>query len=206
MYIRRKVFSVILDENGDERSFSTNEFISEEDYLSEIMYSKKRRNKREKLRDLNSDEREVLSRGLKAGKWKRREFELYKDMDQSKDPKIRKRAKREMMLRDAAETGAGGAILGGIAGASLLAANRAIGRKTSGKDFIKTVGGLSALGGTVFGAAGAAGSRLGTAARTKLAKNSKTVREAIRRESDLYDVSQGKMRLDDYKRKYKDEE
>ena len=39
MYIRRKVFSVILDEDGDERLFSTNEIINEDDYLDEVMYS-----------------------------------------------------------------------------------------------------------------------------------------------------------------------
>ena len=39
MYIRRKVFSVALDESGEERYFSTNEIINEEDYLDEVMYS-----------------------------------------------------------------------------------------------------------------------------------------------------------------------
>ena len=46
MYIRRKVFSIALDENGEERYFSTNEIINEEDYLSEVMYSKKRKRPR----------------------------------------------------------------------------------------------------------------------------------------------------------------
>lgn len=39
MYIRRKVFSVALDEYGEERLFSTNEIINEDDYLDEVMYS-----------------------------------------------------------------------------------------------------------------------------------------------------------------------
>lgn len=40
MYIRRKVFSVAIDEeSGEERYFSTNEIINEEDYLDEVMYS-----------------------------------------------------------------------------------------------------------------------------------------------------------------------
>lgn len=39
MYIRRKVFSVAVDENGEERYFSTNEIINEEDYLDEVMYN-----------------------------------------------------------------------------------------------------------------------------------------------------------------------
>ena len=39
MYIRRKVFSVALDEYGEERYFSTNEFLNEDSYLDEIMYS-----------------------------------------------------------------------------------------------------------------------------------------------------------------------
>lgn len=39
MYIRRKVFSVALDEYGEERYFSTNEIINEDAYLDELMYS-----------------------------------------------------------------------------------------------------------------------------------------------------------------------
>ena len=39
MYIRRKVFSVALDEYGEERYFSTNEIINEDDYLDEVLYS-----------------------------------------------------------------------------------------------------------------------------------------------------------------------
>jgi hypothetical protein len=39
MYIRRKVFSTVLDEDGQERLFSSNEIINEEDYLNELMYS-----------------------------------------------------------------------------------------------------------------------------------------------------------------------
>ena len=39
MYIRRKVFSVITDEYGDERYFSTTEFINEDAYLEDRMYA-----------------------------------------------------------------------------------------------------------------------------------------------------------------------
>ena len=41
MYIRRKAFSTVIDENGEEKYFSTNEIINEEDYLAEINYSDK---------------------------------------------------------------------------------------------------------------------------------------------------------------------
>lgn len=41
MYIRRKVFSVITDEFGEERYFSTTEFINEEAYLEEREYTYK---------------------------------------------------------------------------------------------------------------------------------------------------------------------
>ena len=37
MYITRKVFSIAIDENGEERYFSTNEIINEESYLRELM-------------------------------------------------------------------------------------------------------------------------------------------------------------------------
>ena len=38
MYIRRKVYSAVEDENGEIRYFSTNEIVNEEDYL-EMLYS-----------------------------------------------------------------------------------------------------------------------------------------------------------------------
>ena len=53
MYIRRKVFSVALDESGEERYFSTNEIINEEDYLNEVMYSEEPSNE-ELVKDLNN--------------------------------------------------------------------------------------------------------------------------------------------------------
>lgn len=39
MYIRRKVFSTFVDEYGQERYFSTTEFINEDTYLEEGMFS-----------------------------------------------------------------------------------------------------------------------------------------------------------------------
>ena len=53
MYIRRKVFSTVIDENGEERYFSTNEIINEEDYLEEVMYSGEPPNE-ELVKDLNN--------------------------------------------------------------------------------------------------------------------------------------------------------
>lgn len=53
MYIRRKVFSVALDENGEERYFSTNEIINEEDYLDEVLYSEKKEKEKKSHRGRN---------------------------------------------------------------------------------------------------------------------------------------------------------
>lgn len=39
MFIRRKVYSTFEDENGEERLFSTTEFIDEDQYLNEALYS-----------------------------------------------------------------------------------------------------------------------------------------------------------------------
>jgi hypothetical protein len=39
MYIRRKLYSTFEDENGEERLFSTTEFIDEDQYLDEALYS-----------------------------------------------------------------------------------------------------------------------------------------------------------------------
>ena len=52
MYITRKVFSIAIDENGEERYFSTNEIINEEDYLNEVMYSEP--SNEELVKDLNN--------------------------------------------------------------------------------------------------------------------------------------------------------
>ena len=52
MYIRRKGFSTVIDENGEERYFSTNEIINEEDYLNEVMYSEP--SNEELVKDLNN--------------------------------------------------------------------------------------------------------------------------------------------------------
>jgi len=41
MYVRRKVFSVGIDEYGEERLFSTNEVISEEAYLGQREFNSK---------------------------------------------------------------------------------------------------------------------------------------------------------------------
>ena len=52
MYIRRKAFSIAIDENGEERYFSTNEIINEENYLEEVMYSEP--SNEELVKDLNN--------------------------------------------------------------------------------------------------------------------------------------------------------
>lgn len=46
MYIRRKVFSTYIDENGEEKLFSTTEIMSEESYL-EKLYSENELEQRE---------------------------------------------------------------------------------------------------------------------------------------------------------------
>ena len=61
MYIRRKVFSVCLDENGEERLFSTNEVISEESYLK--MFAEKE----EKKGMSKGKKRALIAAGAVAG-------------------------------------------------------------------------------------------------------------------------------------------
>ena len=39
MYIKRKVFSTNIDEYGEEKLFSSSEYVEEGDYLDEMMYS-----------------------------------------------------------------------------------------------------------------------------------------------------------------------
>lgn len=57
MYIRRKVYSVAVDENGEEKLFSTTEIMSEESYL-EKLYSENEPEQKE----FNSKAQKLLRR------------------------------------------------------------------------------------------------------------------------------------------------
>ena len=65
MYIRRKVYSAIEDENGEIRYFSTNEIVNEEDYL-EMLYSDAFLDDEDMERLFSDSDKKGLSAGAKA--------------------------------------------------------------------------------------------------------------------------------------------
>jgi len=58
MYIRRKVFSIGYDENGEERLFSTNEILNEGAYLR--MFAEKEEEKKEEKKGLTKAQKRAL--------------------------------------------------------------------------------------------------------------------------------------------------
>ena len=201
MYIRRKVFSVALDENSEERYFSTNEFISEEDYLNEVMYSKKRK----RPRHLTESEKDDLANIQEMNKYDRKTDELMYEGDREKDRRVKRKLRNKVALRDAGKGALEGAGIGTISSGLLLAIAKKGGYKPTTKDIVKVVGGSAAGGGILGGAITGAGSRTGLALRDKLSKKDSFRRE-YQRQGDLYKVSQNKMDVNTYKRKYKGEE
>ena len=203
MYIRRKVFSVAVDENGEERYFSTNEIIDEENYLDEVMYSDKKNNKNNnEPRKLSKEERRLLADYLKAGKRKRKDNELTYRGDIETDRKEKRKLRNKSALRDAKHEGLKGAVGGAALGAAAAAGSRLVGVKLNPKETAQLVGGGAALFGGGSALASGAGSRIGYALRDKLSRKNETYRKAIERGGDLYKVSEGKMNINTYKKKY----
>lgn len=204
MYIRRKVFSVAVDENGEERYFSINEVINEEDYLNEVMYSDNKKNNKNnnEPRKLSKEERRLLADYLKAGKRERKDNELTYRGDIETDRKEKRKLRNKSALRDAKHEGLKGAAGGAALGAAAAAGGRLVGVKLNPKETAQLVGGGAALFGGGSALAGGAGSRIGYALRDKFSRKNETYRKAIERGGDLYKVSEGKMNINTYKKKY----
>lgn len=203
MYIRRKVFSVAIDEMGEEKYFSTNEIISEENYLNEVMYSDKKNNKNNnEPRKLSEEERRLLADYLKAGKRERKDNELTYRGDIETDKKEKRKLRNKSALRDAKHNGLKGAAGGAALGAATAAGARLVGVKFNPKETAQLVGGGAALLGGGSALASGAGSRIGYALRDKLSRKNETYRKAIEQGGDLYKVSEGKMNINTYKKKY----
>ena len=204
MYIRRKVFSVAVDEMGEEKYFSINEVINEEDYLNEVMYSDNKKNNRNnnEPRKLSKEERKLLADYLKAGKRERKDNELTYRGDIETDKKEKRKLRNKSALRDAKHEGLKGAASGAALGTAIAAGGRLVGVKFNPKETAQLVGGGAALLGGTMGLAGGVGSRAGYALRDKLSRKNETYRKAIEQGGDLYKVSEGKMNVNTYKKKY----
>ena len=98
MYIKRKLYSTYTDGGGEERLFSTTEFVDEDQYLNEVIYSK---NNRTRLEDIDSNRGRgrsavigLLAPGMIGGYMGKKEAEKA-DNEGLEDREIIKRAERK---------------------------------------------------------------------------------------------------------------
>ena len=147
MYIRRKVFSTLVDEAGEERLFSTTDFVYDDRYFSE---------KKKKLRDIESHRglgRSLIIGGLPGaiGGYAGKRSAEKADEEGLEDYEI---------VRKASKTGgrAGAAI-----GAGLAAAASALTGPKSGR--LVRAAGAGLTGGIFGGAGGYLGARKNTKER-----------------------------------------
>ena len=151
MYIRRKVFSTLVDGAGEERLFSTTDFVYDDRYFSE--------NKKKKLRDIESHRglgRSLIIGGLPGaiGGYVGKKSADLADEEGLEDYEI---------VRKASE--AGGLSGAGI-GASLAATSIALNGPKSGR--LVRAAGYGLVGGLGGGAGGYLGARKNT--KTRLSK------------------------------------
>lgn len=183
MYIRRKVFSVLLDENGEERLFSTTEFVDEETYLNQKEFGEKK---------LSTSDKIDFAVGKLIPKKIAERQARYWDMENEEDSKA---AAKEARKRSFKGLTAGGAIAGALSGA-------AIGRKGSrGRGAaIGTIAGAGA--GAVLGGVGALSHKLGEKTARALHKNSDKYKKYAKKGSDKYKVISGQMSKEEYTEKH----
>ena len=185
MYIRRKVFSVAVDESGEERYFSTNEIINEEDYLDEVMYSK-HVHETETKKDKKMDRLNLAAAKMNL-KGDRRDLATIWDNESSKEEK--KKATRSLARRSGLISAGGGAAAGAIL-TGMLGGSRAGMAKNA-----------AALG-LATGLGGYTGTRAGVATHNLIKKHSKKYRDKSQKSADLYRRSLGEMSDEDYINKY----
>lgn len=186
MYIRRKVFSSVIDRlTGGERLFSTTEFINEDTYLEQKEYAEKDDTKL-KLRD-----RFDIAVYKAEGKYGRKYEKARMEGD------IKKSAKYNSIL------GAGTAGLNTVAG---TLAGAAFGAKSGGvKGALKGAKSGATAGATIgvpYGLGFAAGGTLGTASVKGLRKVSKKYDKAAEKQLDKIKVAEGEMSKKDFADKW----
>ena len=186
MYIRRKVFSSIIDEEtGEERLFSTTEFINEDTYLEQKEYAKKDDTKLKLL------DRFDIAMYKANGKFGRKYGKANLEGD------IKKAAKYDSII------GASGAGLSTIAGA---ATGAALGAKSGGVKGALEGAKRGATAGATFGVpiglGQVVGGTLGTAAVKGLRKVSKKYDKAAEKQLDKIKVAEGEMSKKDFADKW----
>ena len=180
MYIRRKVFSVITDENGEERLFSTTEFINEDEYLSEKLYTSDG--------DLTLGDK--LDIAIKKHLTTKKDKEaMIEALEEGKYHKLGKQAAKYGAVAGALSGAVNGALIGGL--------------RKGVKGAV-----LGGLGGTAIGAgAGSAGGYLGTRVEGGLRNIYKDISGRAdtldKMRADRVKVAAGKMTKEEFKKKWR---
>jgi hypothetical protein len=185
MYIRRKVFSTFEDENGEERLFSTTEFMNEDQYLDELMYSDPEDEPKMKLLDKVTawNRKHLMTKG---------ERNLVVGLGKNDPEAWKKAGKREAIVNGA---------LGSITGASL--------GYWKGGAKGAAIGGLAGAG--VGAGLGYGSTRVGKAIRNHSIKESKNPtgkkfwknnEKAFERNVDLTEVANGNMTKSEFAKKW----
>ena len=185
MYIRRKVFSSIVDEKtGEERLFSTTEFINEEEYQKEFAKKHKGsgRNKR-----ISNEDIEIL-----------KSYKEFKDnphdAEEMREYYTNGRRTVRGLAKDTAQVGLGGGIIGAAYGV-----NKAIKKNLETGASLKKAGKYGLIG-AGLGAGLGLGVSLGGQAYVK--KKLKENPNFAMKERDAIDVATGEMTRAQFRKKY----
>ena len=192
MYIRRKVFSLLQDENGEERYFSTTD-ITMEDAEQKIFSLVED--------DEPAEEREFAEKEGKLTLGDKVDIAIKKHLSTKKDKEAMIEALEEgkyhKLGKQSAKYGAAGAGVGGaIAGA-------AIGKKIGGTKGAALGAAIGAVGGAASGAgAGYVGTRVGGAIDKLGRKVSGRAQTNAKMEADRVKVAAGKMTKKEFIKKW----
>lgn len=177
MLIKRNVFfSAIDQETGEEKLFSVNEVLTEEEYLERIFSEKK-------------DDKPKMSKLDKLGIWKNKHLLTKKDREAVEEAYDRDSKNFHKLAKQAAKYGAvGGGITGGALG---LAGGSKKAAATMG-----LIGAAAASGGAY------AGTRFGGAGVNAVRKHSEKADNAYQKTADQAKVASGKMSEEEYVKRY----
>jgi len=198
MYIRRKVFSLLQDETGEERYFSTTEFEDERLYTEDDNDDEPKVEKK-----MRFDDKQNIKRLKRM--YKRRHGEELKDIhmrQMDEDPEVRKQADKDLLKKGAKRS----AVVTGILVPASAAAGYGIGRglmKEGRKESLKMAG--YGAGGTLAGAATGTAVGLGSLAIDNAIKNKKLKKDNEKyyhKTRDQVRTAAGEMTEEEYTNKW----
>lgn len=193
MYIRRKVFSLLQDENGEERYFSTTDITLED--AEQRIFSLNEYDEEEQREYADKKKEGKLTLGDKIS------IALNKHLTTKKDKEAAiealEKGKYGKLAKQSAKYGAaGGGLAGAIGGA-------AIGKKIGGTKGAILGAAIGAAGGGAAGAGGAAaGAGIGGALSKVNRKISGHAQTSAKMEADRIKVAAGKMTKEEFIKKW----